>query len=118
MRATKPERLSEFLKRMWAQPPAENFEHARAQLASTLNAVEDELSGVPYNPHAWLSDGRMYPPSDDNIRDVPGRPEVKRFRSKQHNTFIRSNGAIRIESLSGEAVFDKAGSDGKKALDP
>lgn len=31
---------------------------------------------------AWYSCGRMYPVQDDNVRDLPGHPDVKRARSK------------------------------------
>ena len=55
----------------------------------------------------------MYPVQDDNIRDVPGQPDVKRARSKDHNIYIANNGAIRIVRIStNEIALDKPGHDG------
>jgi len=82
-------------------------------LSSILNSVEDELSGVPFDPSKWQSDGRMYPPQDDSRRHVVGYPNVTRFRSRRHNTFIGENGSIEIVELGGAVLLRKHGADGK-----
>jgi hypothetical protein len=113
-------RFEEFLRRLESAPAAGSFDEAYLQICTILNAVEDELTSIPNNPETWQTDGRMYPPQMDNMRDVPDRLTVKRFRSRAHNTYVATNGAIEIRSVdaSGEKVlFSKPGADGKRLID-
>jgi len=94
------------------------MEEALGVLSTTLNEVEDELAGILYNPERWQTDGRLYPPLPDSRRPVPGRPDVTRWRSKGHNTYIRENGAVEIVSVrEGEIVFHAPGRDGRGVWD-
>ena len=86
-------------------------------LAQTLNVVEDELSGVPYRPQNWRTDGRMYPPQEDSCVKFPERPSLRKYRSKGHYDYIGLNGSIRIETLEAEILLDKSGQDGRKTHD-
>jgi len=107
-------RLQEFLRRLGSLPAAKNHDQARAQLEETLNAVEDELSGVVFNPDNWRTDGRMYPAQDDSAADVDGHPGVTSYRHRGHETFIAENGAFEIRSVKGdEVLIEKPGADGK-----
>lgn len=118
MNRTRSERLREFFRRLMHLPKAANLNEARRQIESTLNAVEDELTAIPYDATTRGSDGRMYPPEDDAIRTVPGWPQLLRFRSRGHNTILRKNGAIEIREVAGSrVVFEKPGTDGKKVWD-
>ena len=117
MPTPRSERFALFIAALKALPAASNFGEARTQLSDTLNGIEDRFSGVPFNPSTWVTDGRMYPPLEDSMRDVEDRPDVKRFRSKAHNTYIAENGAIRIEVAgSREIVLDKPGRDGRRVF--
>ena len=72
------------------------------------------MTSIPFNPDAWQTDGRMYPPQSDSLREVEGHPKVKRFRSRAHHTFLGENGAIEIQTAPGaETLFTKLGVDGK-----
>src|SRR5205085_10516093 len=95
-------------------PCADSAAEALDLIAKTLNAVEDEHSDIAYNPEAWKDDGRMYPPQEDNRREVPGRPSVCRYRSARHNTFIGLNGSIRIETVDGKSLWTNPGATGEQ----
>ena len=111
--ATKEERFAVFLERLTSAPPANSAQEAFNLLSETLNEVEDELTDILYQPGKHETDGRMYPPQEDNARDVPDRSDVVRYRSRGHNTYIRNNGAIEIYDLAGKIVLSKTGSDAK-----
>ena len=113
MRLSKAERFHEFLSRLEKSKPASSHDEAFKLLSDTLNQVEDEFTNIPFQPEHWQTDGRMYPPEDDNAREVEGRSDVIRYRHKAHNTFIRDNGAIEIQDVDGEVLFEKCGSDGR-----
>ena len=112
--ATKGERVREFLRRLAAAPAAAGHDEAMGQIADILNAVEDEMTSIPFDSDFPLDDGRKYPPLLDSRRVDPGRDDVARYRSKGHSTLIGDNGAIRIVDHSSEkVVFDKPGADGR-----
>lgn len=108
----KAERLARFIKALDHAPAVSTAEDALRLVEVLLNRIEDELSGVPNNPESWLSDDRMYPPRPDSARDVAERPDLTRYRSARHNTWIGANGAIRICRTTGECLLDKPGADG------
>ena len=111
--------LKTFADRLRDAPRALTREEAYRQLSNVLNETEEELTQIPFNPDQWRTDGRMYPPRLDSIRDVPDWPRVKRYRSRGHNTFISDNGAIEIQTAptgeheDGEVILSKPGADGK-----
>ena len=109
----KPDRFRQFIDRLAAAAPASSQEEAFALIAATLNAVEDEHSGVPANPANCQSDGRMYPPQADMARAAPGLPGVTVYRSRAHRTFIAENGAFVIKDVWTEQILvEKPGRNG------
>lgn len=111
---SKDARLRLFLDRLLSATPAANPDEAIALIATLLNAVEDEHSGVPANPSSWQSDGRMYPPQADMARTLPGLPGLTVYRSRGHRTLIGANGAFTIAEIhGGKVLVEKAGADGR-----
>jgi hypothetical protein len=108
----KPVRLAEFFRRLESAPAASDADEAYALVCGTMNAVEDELTGIPHDPSQWMIDGRMYPPQTDQLKTVKGRPELRRYVSVGHGTIIGPNGAIQIRLKDGTVVFEKPGADG------
>ncbi len=112
MEVPKTERLQEVYRRLAAAPAAGTFAEMRRQLDDVLNAVEDELTGVPYDPRRWATDGRLYPVQDDNVFDVKGHPRVSLLRARRTAIYIGDNGSIEIRDASGMVEFSKQGADG------
>ena len=113
---SRQQRLQIFFQRLRAAPPATSHAEALSQITTLLNAVEDELSGIPYDP-SLPDDGRMYPPQPDSIRST-ALADVLRDRSAKHSTLIGENGTIRLVGEGTRRVdLDKPGADGRK-IDP
>lgn len=113
MAASKRERLQEIYRRLAQVPHAATLNEALSQLTNILAMVEDEFTGIPNDPANWRYDERIYPPQRDSMHAVQGHPQVARFRSVAHNTFIGTNGAIEIVSLDGTIELQKPGADGR-----
>jgi hypothetical protein len=113
---SKAYRLEEFFRRLRTLPLAASFAEAMWQLETTLNAVEDDLTSIPYDPSHWRSDGRLYPPQADNAVET-SRRDVRGFRSFRHQTLIGLNGSIDISEKAGKVVFSRPGADGKFIAD-
>lgn len=110
---SKKDRLEIFLKRLDAAETARSADEALLLLRTTLNEVEDEFSGVAYNPELWESEDRMYPPNEDSRRKADG--PCRRYRNRKHHTIVGENGALKIVTLNDEVLLDKAGRDGRRA---
>jgi hypothetical protein len=114
---SKAERLAIFIARLGERPPFANEPEALDGLALILNTVEDEFSGVPSDPTAWESDGRLYPPQEDFARPDSLREGVTEYRSRGHSTFIGSNGAVEIivrrRGRLMATIYRREGADGK-----
>ncbi len=83
---TKRERFQLFIERLKSAPAADSAKAALALINTTLNDVENELSGVPFAPEKWQDDGRLYPPQADHAGPEIGG--VTEYRSVAHSTFI------------------------------
>ncbi|HEY3763132.1 MAG TPA: hypothetical protein VGN23_15410 [Verrucomicrobiae bacterium] len=114
---SKAKRLQKFLKRLKAASPANSADAAFDLLAETLNAVEDESSGVPFRPEIWETDGRLYPPKEDSRVKCPERPSLRKYRNKGHYNYIGLNVSICIETLDSKILLDKPGYDGRKTYE-
>lgn len=113
----KHERFQLFINNLKFSEPASSSEDAFDLLSNTLNKVEDECSSIPYAPTQWMIDGRMYPPQQDN-KSSTDNPNIDRYRNKDHNTYIGSNGSIKIVNIRNKKiVINKIGKDERKVDD-
>jgi len=117
----KAQRLALFCDRLKQKDPAANHDEAMTLLVSTLHDVEDEFSGVPYNPEEPGTDGRMYPPNDRFRYPKWERPGVRCYHQVAHATFVAENGALEIRARTGSdlgrIIFEKQGQDGRRVSD-
>lgn len=110
----KRDRLQEIYRRLAAAPVARSFAEMRSQLDGILNEVEDQLTGIPYEPDGWPTDGRLYPVQDDNVFAVADHPRVLLLRARRNHIYIGDNGSIEIKNAaSGTVEFTKPGADGR-----
>lgn len=106
-------RLQEVLSRLERHQPFPDFNTAYQGLVAILEAVEDELTGIPNCPENWMVDGRLYPPQADHWHQVSS--SVTRMRTREHNVFVAGNGAIEIQEVGSKlVVLSKSGADGRK----
>ena len=114
---TKKQRLFIFFERLSQEKASQNHDDAFKLIESVLNKMEDELTNIPFNPQAWIYDGRIYPPQPDS-EIVSSNPNVRRYRAKDHYIAIGNNGAIKIIGCKDKlSCLDKLGQDGRKVDD-
>jgi hypothetical protein len=115
---SKRERLAEILARLEAAPPAASADEAVASLNAIIDAVEDEMTDIPYDPAAaeqLLTDGRMYGPHAKFASDYRDRGDLTRYAHTAHDTFVQANGAILVRlRRPGTVLVSKAGADGRE----
>lgn len=115
---SKSYRLQVFISRLKAASPVATKTEAFALIAAVLDRVEDELSGIVANPANWRTDGRMYPPQEDNARDSVAPPGITIYRNRHHRTLLwKSGGFAIVEVRTGDVVVVKPGTDGMR-VDP
>lgn len=122
-RLSKKERVGLIFAALQDAPLAENRDQALALMDRVFRKVEDEHSGVPYDPY---DKERLYPPVAEMERQEEGKPWLKRYRHTGHYTLIADNGAIVIrviergmvngvKTIVGERTeLNKPGADGQR----
>lgn len=111
---SKTKRIAEFLKRLEAAPSGDTLDEAFRLVCDMLNAVEDELTDIPFNQETSDTDGRLYPPLREDLRAVADHPNVARHRHRWHNTYFGNNGSVEIKDVrTDKIVFAKPGKDGR-----
>lgn len=110
---TKEERIDAFLSRLNAAPKSQSHNEAFA----LVNYIMDEVENEMLSP-ALDCKGRMRGPALAYQRPVKDRIDLQRYAHPSHNTFIRNNGAIRIEQRDpNKVLLDKPGADDRKVHD-
>jgi hypothetical protein len=102
-------RLQELYRRLRSAPAAKSAKEAMQQVEDTLNAVEDELSGVRRKippPPPNMPDGRLYAPLPDRITKRPDGTLVGETRG--HTIEASPDGGITITNRkTGQIEFTK-----------
>jgi hypothetical protein len=112
------DRLALVIRRLERTPPCNSEDECLAALSTVMKEVEDEHSGVEFDPERWMTDGRLYAPQPDRRREVEGHPAVSVYRARRHRVFIGENGSIEIQEVEGRsALLRKAGADGRHVWD-
>ncbi len=118
---SKTERLKLLYEYLSQCEPATDYDSALALISATLMEIEDQYSGVPYDPAEAGVDGRMYAPAERYRRAQWERLGVRCYWQVAHATFLADNGAIevrpRVGANLGAISFEKAGKDGRKVSD-
>jgi hypothetical protein len=109
---TRRQRLQEFFRRLASAPACRSAETAFDCVRVILNTVEDELSGIPYDPCHPRRDGRLYPAKATQRCRAPGRPDLRRYRFRAHRLYIGPSGAILIADRVAGPVLSKPAFDG------
>lgn len=93
------ERLAIFYEPLAASPACQTSDEALVLLITTLEAVEDEFSGVIKNPTPGLKpDGRMHAPQPDFITLLPDGARIA--LSRRHQMFFGADGSLKVVLIS------------------
>jgi hypothetical protein len=115
---SKGERLTIFFQLLQEAEAVASHDDALALLSKVLNSVEDDFSGVGYNPEEPGTDGRMYPPNERFRYPKWERAGISCYRQVAHATFVADSGAVEIRlragSELGRILFEKPGKDGRR----
>jgi hypothetical protein len=108
---TRRQRLVEYYKRLRGMPPAMTAKEALERVRDTLTEVEDAYSGIPRSdppPPIGQSDGRMYPPLDDNVTKAADGSITT--RTLRQDIRIEPDGSITITNRATRMIeFEQAG---------
>jgi hypothetical protein len=117
---SKRERVEAFIARLGAAPPVATADEAVNLVNAVVDAVENEMTDIPYDPAAaeqLVTDGRMYGPHAKFATDYKDRRDLTRYAHTAHDTFIQANGAILIRIRKPPTVLlSKPGADGKEVV--